>query len=91
MSYRARQRLSAGPGLQGSSLSLNWMKGKLRLLRSVAQEAGLHLHSQASAGQASPYVSLRLVPEAKFPVWPRFRTRAQRRTLFPLFDETFDL
>ncbi len=54
------------------------------------QDATLQLHSQASAGMCDPYVVLRLVPETKFPVWPRFRTRSQRRTLFPLFDETFD-
>ncbi len=59
-------------------------------MSSHSQDAGLHLHSQASAGQCDPYVVLRLVPETKFPIWPRFRTRAQRRTLFPLFDETFD-
>ena len=49
------------------------------------------IHTANTQGQSDPYISLRIVPSSKFPDTPKHRTRTQRRTLFPLFDETFDL
>lgn len=49
------------------------------------------IHTANTQGQSDPYISLRIVPSSKFSDTPKHRTRTQRRTLFPLFDETFDL
>ncbi len=87
-SGRARRYPSAN--LYRSSLNLDWVKSKFALLRCSLHEASLHLQAHGPTS-ADPYVVLRLVPQTKFPGWPKFRTRVQRRTLFPLFDETFDL
>ncbi len=74
-----------------SSRNLDWVKSKWRSLRSNLHEATVQLHAASNAGMCDPYVSVRLVPEQRFPYVTKFRTRPQRRTLFPLFDETFDL
>ena len=68
---------------------------------------GISIHTANTQNQADPYVCLRLVPNSRFwkqlsaSNWdlfvvrfsdtPKHRTQTQRRTLFPLFDETFDL
>ena len=68
---------------------------------------GISIHTANTQNQADPYICLRLVPNSRFwkqlsaSNWdlfvvrfsdtPKHRTQTQRRTLFPLFDETFDL
>jgi len=49
------------------------------------------MHTANTQGQADPYISVRLVPNCKFTDCPKLRTRCVRGTLFPLFDEKFDL
>ena len=78
-------------GLHRSSRNLDWVKSKWISIKSNLHEASIQLHTASSAGQCDPYVSVRLVPQQRFPFSPKFKTRPQRRTLFPLFDETFDL
>ena len=78
-------------GLHRSSRNLDWVKSKWMSIKSNLHEASIQLHTASSAGQCDPYVSVRLVPQQRFPFSPKFKTRPQRRTLFPLFDETFDL
>ena len=56
-----------------------------------SQLQGISIHTANTQGQADPYICLRLVPASKFNDTPKHRTQTQRRTLFPLFDETFDL
>lgn len=85
-----RRRMSAA-NLYYPPTNLEWVKSKFKSLRSNLHEASMHLHASTNAGQCDPYVKLRLVPESKFTGYPKFQTRPQRRTLFPLFDETFDL
>ena len=80
-----------GSGLHRSSRNLDWVKSKWISIKSNLHEASIQLHTASSAGQCDPYVSVRLVPQQRFPFSPKFKTRPQRRTLFPLFDETFDL
>merc|ERR1739846_209191 len=58
--------------------------------RSNLHEASVHFHTTTNAGQCDPYVSIRMVPAIRFHECPKQKTRTQRRTLFPLFDETFD-
>merc|ERR1719481_460116 len=54
-------------------------------------EASIQFHTTTlHAGQCDPYISLRLVPTTNFPHCPKQKTKTKRRTLFPLFDETFD-
>ena len=74
-----------------SSRNIEWMKSKFKVIKANLAEASAQLHAQTHQGQCDPFVSLRLVPEPKFAFTPRFKSRAQRRTLFPLIDETFDL
>merc|ERR1712240_625542 len=62
-----------------SQRNLQWVKSKWKSLRTT-------LHD----GQCDPYISLRLVPTTNFPHCPKQKTKTKRRTLFPLFDETFD-
>ena len=56
-------------------------------------EARALVHRSANHGMANPYVTVRLVPGScnHQPESPKFRTATQSRTLFPLYDETFDL
>ena len=87
----SRRNRRSTANLYRSSRNLEWVKSKFQSLKSNLHEASIHFHQSTHAGQVDPYVTLRVVPEAAFPHCPKFRTRAQRRTLFPLFDETFDL
>lgn len=86
-----RRRLQSSLSINRSQRNLQWVKSKFKSLKSNLHEASLHFHNSANHGLCNPYVSLRLVPGQKFPDCPKHRTRTQQRTLFPLFDETFDL
>ena len=86
-----RRNLQSTANLSRSQRNLQWVKSKFKSLRSNLQEASVQIHNNANDGLADPYVHLKLVPSQKFMDCPKHRTRIQRRTLFPLFDETFDL
>jgi len=74
-----------------SQRNLQWVKSKWKSLRTNLHEASIQFHTTTlHAGQCDPYISLRLVPTTNFPHCPKQKTRTKRRTLFPLFDETFD-
>ena len=74
-----------------SQRNLEWVKSKFASLKANLNEAQVSIHQANTQGQSDPYISLRIVPSTKFPESQKHRTRTQRRTLFPLFDETFDL
>ena len=75
-----------------SQRNLQWVKSKWKSLRTNLHEASIQFHTTTlHAGQCDPYISLRLVPTSNFPHCPKQKTKTKRRTLFPLFDETFDL
>ncbi|KAG0418433.1 hypothetical protein HPB47_004861, partial [Ixodes persulcatus] len=42
------------------------------------------------AGYSDPFVILEILPRHLFPDCPQQRTRVQKKTLFPLFDESFE-
>ena len=86
-----RRLLQSSANLSRSQRNLEWVKAKFKSLRSNLHEASVQLHNNANDGLCDPYISLRLVPSQKFLECPKHKTRVQRRTLFPLFDETFDL
>jgi len=73
-----------------SQKNLEWVKSKFASLRANLNDAQVQIHAANTQGQSDPYISLRIVPSTKFPDSQKHRTRTQRRTLFPLFDETFD-
>ncbi|XP_035714351.1 protein unc-13 homolog 4B isoform X3 [Folsomia candida] len=50
-----------------------------------------NLKSADANGQCDPYVKLKLVPHEVFHMTPKFRTKTKKKTLFPLFDETFSI
>ena len=75
-----------------SQRNLEWVKSKFASLKAnLNDEAQLSIHAANTQGQSDPYISLKIVPATKFPDSQKHRTRTQRRTLFPLFDEIFDL
>ena len=86
-----RRHLQSSMNLSRSQRNLLWLKSKFKSLRSNLQEASVQLHNNSNDGLCDPYVTLRLVPGQKFNECPKHKSRCQRRTLFPLFDETFDL
>lgn len=78
--------------LSRSQRNLQWVKSKWKKMKTNLQEASIQFHTTTlHAGQCDPYVSLKLIPISKFPQCQKQKTRTHRRTLFPLFDETFDL
>merc|ERR1719323_753754 len=85
-----RRLLQSSANLSRSQRNLEWVKSKFKSLRSNLHEASVQLHNSSNDGLCDPYVHLRLLPAQKFMECPKHRTRTQRRTLFPLFDETFD-
>jgi hypothetical protein len=91
LSIAASRRRRSSANLSRSARNLDWVKSTFASINSNLHEAGLQLHHATSAGSCHPYVSLRIVPETAFPAMPKFRTKTHKRTLFPLFDETFDL
>jgi len=83
-------RAKSNLNMTRSQKNLDWVKSKFASLRANINEAQVSIHTANTQGQSDPYVSIRLVPTSKFTDTPKHRTRTQRRTLFPLFDETFD-
>jgi len=41
------------------------------------------------SGSCCPYVKIYLLPESKFPGVVQQKTKTQKKTVFPIFDETF--
>ncbi|KAL0130108.1 hypothetical protein PUN28_002009 [Cardiocondyla obscurior] len=50
-----------------------------------------NLHCMDSNGKCDSYVKIRLLPEEKFTDIKAPKTHVQKETLFPLFDETFNI
>lgn len=50
-----------------------------------------NLKSKDSNGTCDPYVKVHLLPEEKFALIPKPRTKTHKKTSFPLFDEIFTL
>ncbi|XP_012283294.1 protein unc-13 homolog 4B isoform X2 [Orussus abietinus] len=50
-----------------------------------------NLRAMDSNGKCDPYVKVRILPEEKFPQTKAIKTHVQKETLFPLFDETFNI
>ena len=88
---RRRLLQQSAVNLSRSQRNLQWVKSKFKSLKSNLHEATVQIHNNANDGLCDPYVHLKLVPSQKFLECPKHRSRIQRRTLFPLFDETFDL
>lgn len=42
-------------------------------------------------GSCDPYVKIHLIPDEKFASVPKPKTKTQKKTSFPLFDEVFSL
>jgi len=83
-------RAKSNINMTRSQKNLDWVKSKFASLKANINEAQVSIHTANTQGQSDPYISIRLVPGSKFRDTPKHRTRTQRRTLFPLFDETFD-
>lgn len=83
-------RAKSNMNMTRSQKNLDWVKSKFASLKANINEAQVSIHTANTQGQSDPYISIRLVPGSKFTDTPKHRTRTQRRTLFPLFDETFD-
>ena len=76
----------------GRGRGLDLIKDKYHSLRLTVSEARQLVHRTASHGMCSPYVTVRLVPGISGASHiNKVTTSCQPRTLFPLFDETFDL
>ena len=68
------------------------IRDKCHSLRLTVTEARQLVHRTASHGMCSPYVTVKLVPGSSGASHSsKVATRCQARTLFPLFDETFDM
>lgn len=85
-----RLRAKSNMNMTRSQRNLDWVKSKFASLKSGLHDAHIHFHTASNQGSCDPYVSLRVVPASRFTDCVKHRTRAQRRTLFPLFDDTFD-
>ena len=71
---------------------LDMIRDKCHSLRLTVTEARQLVHRTASHGMCSPYVTVKLVPGSSGASHSsKVATRCQARTLFPLFDETFDM
>ncbi len=67
------------------------MKDTLDTLRLNVNDVRARAHRTANQGMCSPYVTVKLVPGTSTVAIAKVRTVTKSRTLFPLFDETFDL
>lgn len=85
-----RLRAKSNINMTRSQKNLDWVKSKFASLKANIHTQGITIHTANTQGQADPYICLRLVPNSRFSDTPKHRTQTQRRTLFPLFDETFD-
>lgn len=85
---------SLSSGVTGSvpeDAKLDYLKTKFDSVRLSVQGAHVMMHKNFGASrQCNPYVTLKLVPDPQSERL-KVKTRVQERTLFPLFDETFDL
>ena len=71
---------------------MDFIKEKYNSLRLSVSEARQLAHRTASQGMCSPYVTVKLISGSSGGSHlSKVTTRCQPRTLFPLFDETFDL
>ena len=71
---------------------MDFIKDKYFSLRLSMSEARQLAHRTANNGMCSPYVTVKLVPGPEGqPEFAKVSTKTQHRTLFPLFDETFDM
>eukprot|EP00095_Tigriopus_kingsejongensis_P000958 maker-scaffold83_size396513-snap-gene-0.15 protein:Tk00958 transcript:maker-scaffold83_size396513-snap-gene-0.15-mRNA-1 annotation:"conserved hypothetical protein" len=77
----------------GDDVRFDYLKTKLDSVRLSVQGAHVMMHKNfGSSRQCNPYVTIKLVPtRAQQSERLKARTKVQERTLFPLFDETFDL
>ena len=68
------------------------VKEKISSLRLSMEEVRVRAHMTANHGMCSPYVTVKLVPgRAGAVTATKVKTGTRSRTLFPMFDETFDL
>jgi len=68
------------------------VKDCMETWRLSLQEARIRAHLSSNNGMSSPYVTVKLVPgPSGCPTYSKVKTAIQTRTLFPIFDETFDL
>jgi hypothetical protein len=68
------------------------VKDTLDTLRLNVSDVRARAHRTANQGMSSPYVAVKLVPGTGGAVaLAKVRTVTRSRTLFPLYDETFDL
>jgi len=68
------------------------VKDTLDTLRLNVSDVRARAHRTANQGMSSAYVAVKLVPGAGGAVaLAKVRTATRSRTLFPLYDETFDL
>ena len=75
-----------------SSDKIDFIRDKCHSLRLSVTEAREFAHRTANHGMCCPYVSVKLVPGTSGQSHlTKVTTRCQARTLFPLFDETFDI
>jgi len=88
---KAKLRAKSNINMSRSQRQLDWVKSKFSSLKWQVQERQVQMHTANTQGQADPYISIRLVPDCRFSDCPKLRTRCVRGTLFPLFDEKFDL
>ena len=61
-------------------------------IRLSVQEVRVRAHMSVNNGMCSPYVTVKLVPGPGGSVAiSKLKTVAKSRTLFPMFDQTFDM
>ena len=73
-------------------VKVDLVRDKLEKLREGVHEVRVRAHLNSNNGMSSPYVTVKLVPGPNDTVAAtKVRTTAKSRTLFPIFDETFDL
>ena len=74
--------------------NLDTLRDKCHSFKMSVSEARQSAHRRANHGMCCPYVTVKLVPGkpgSGSDCRAKFKTNAQPRTLFPIFDETFDI